>query len=153
MGAFRPSTLAVLLVLLATPAGAVNYTRLSPSEFAEDLVLASDLVASGQYRDALALLEILVDDEPSDADALSLLGYTLRHLGEIDRAERVYARALAADPDHAGAIQYLGELYVERGDLARARAQLERLDEVCADPCPGRAELAAAIGQPVPRLP
>lgn len=137
----------LVLALLAAPAGAVDYTRLSPAEFAEDLVTAGDLVAEGLYTEALALLEALVDDEPKDADALSLLGYTVRKLGDLERAERVYERALAVDPSHAGALQYLGELYVERGDLVRARAQLERLDAVCPSPCQGRAELAAALGR------
>lgn len=150
MRSVRRLALLLVLAVLAVPAGAVDYTRLSPAEFAEDLVRAGDLVAEGLYTEALSLLEALVQDEPEDADALSLLGYTLRKLGHVERAERVYGAALEADPDHPGAIQYLGELYAERGDLVGARVQLDRLEEVCPPPCPGLTELAAAIERPAP---
>jgi Flp pilus assembly protein TadD len=108
-------------------------------------VKASELAHAERYEEAIALLKLLVSDEPEDADALSLLGYSLRKSGDLDRAEGFYLRALGVEPDHRGANQYLGELYVERGRLEAARARLEVLDAVCGDSCDGRDALAAAI--------
>lgn len=134
-----------LAIALTIPANAVDYVRLSPSEFAEDLVKASDLVHAQSYDEAIAILRVLVEDEPGDADALSLLGYSLRKLGQLDRAEHFYLRALEIAPEHLGANQYLGELYVKRGDLDRARLRLEVLNAACGDVCEGRDALTAAI--------
>jgi Flp pilus assembly protein TadD len=133
------------LVLGATSVGAVDYIRLSPSEFAEDLVKASELAHNERYDEAIALLRVLVDDEPDDADALSLLGYSLRKLGQLDAAEHFYLRALDVAPEHLGANQYLGELYVQRGEFAKARTRLDLLDAVCGDTCDGRDALAEAL--------
>ena len=133
------------LVLTALPAAAIDYVRLSPGEFAEDLQRASVLAREGRYEEAIELLRVLVDDEPDDADALSLLGYSLRKSGNTGRAEGFYLRALEVEPHHPGANQYLGELYVELGKLPAARERLAVLDATCAMPCAGRDELAAAI--------
>lgn len=135
----------VAAVLTATPAGAVDYRGISPEAFSADYVKASELAAAGRYEDATAILRNLIEARPSDPDALNLLGYSLRKSGYLDRAEHFYLKALAIAPDHLGANQYLGELYVQRGDLANARARLEVLDAVCVNTCAGRDELAAAV--------
>ena len=44
-----------------------------------------------------------------------------------------------------GATEYLGELYIQMGDLGRARRQLARLDDLCAYGCAQREELARWI--------
>ena len=136
-----------LALLLTSGALAVDYVRLSPSEFAADLQQASRLLDQHDYASAIDLLEMLVADEPDDATALSLMGYALRKSGEPERAERFYSRALAADPHHLGALQYLGELYVEQGQLDLARDQLRLLVTLCAADCAGRDALAAALLQ------
>jgi tetratricopeptide (TPR) repeat protein len=133
----------VALLLAALPGAGIDYVRLSPGEFAEDLQRASVLAHDGRYEEAIELLRVLVDDEP-DADALSLLGYSLRKTGNTARAEGFYLRALEIEPHHQGANQYLGELYVELGNLPAARERLAVLDATCGS-CAGRDQLAAAI--------
>jgi Flp pilus assembly protein TadD len=73
--------LVLLGMLLATDASSVDYVRLSPSEFAQDLQKASLLLEQHDYAAAVELLEVLVADEPKDADALGLLGFALRKRG------------------------------------------------------------------------
>jgi tetratricopeptide (TPR) repeat protein len=136
---------ALVCGLVCMPVAAVDYIRLSPSEFAEDLVKASEFAAQGRYEEAIELLKVLVADEPDDADALSLMGYSLRKSGQTVHAEGFYLRALAIEPAHLGANQYLGELYVETGNIEGARHRLEVLDGACGDNCEGRDLLAAAI--------
>ncbi len=149
----RLGTVIVVVVLLATAGSvpAVDYVRLSPQEFAEDLIKASALIESGDYDGAIAVLLTLVEDEPDDADALSLLGYSLRKSGNVARAEGIYRRALEIDPAHLGANQYLGELYAEAGNLEAARERLAILDQLCDASCPGRDALAALIDAAGPR--
>ena len=74
-------------------------------------------------------------------DILTYQGYTWRKLGALDRAETYYKQALAIAPNHRGATEYYGELKVERGDLAGARALLARLDHICAFDCAEAEEL------------
>ena len=56
-----------------------------------------------------------------------------------------YQRALRLDPAHLGAHEYLGELYLQRGEPEQARAQLAELELLCPAGCEERSELADAI--------
>lgn len=143
-----PWRLIIALALLAVPvveADAVNYMRLSPSESAEDLQKASEMLTAGEFAAAIAVLDPLIDDEPDNADALSLMGYALRKSGELDRAEVYYQRALSEDPRHPGALQYLGELYVQQGRLDLAENQVLLLRQACGSDCDGLATLEDAL--------
>ena len=65
------------------------------------------------------------------------------------RAVRQFLCALSAGtaprPAHLGAHEYLGELYLQRGELEQARAQLAELERLCPAGCEERSELAEAI--------
>ena len=56
-----------------------------------------------------------------------------------------YKKALAIDPDHRGANEYLGELYLQTGDLAKARVRLDKLDGICFFGCEEYDDLKRAI--------
>ena len=73
------------------------------------------------------------------------MGFASRKLGRFDDALAYYGEALAIDPNHLGATEYLGELYIQMADLGRARRQLARLDDLCAYGCAQREELARWI--------
>jgi cytochrome c-type biogenesis protein CcmH/NrfG len=53
--------------------------------------------------------------------------------------------AASFDADHKGAHEYLGELYVETGQLAKAREHLGVLGRLCPQGCEEREDLAKAI--------
>ncbi len=91
---------------------------------------------------ALARAEAAVGPHP---DVLNYMGFASRKLGRLDEALGYYSQALALDPAHLGATEYLGELYIQMGELDRARRQLARLDELCAYGCAQREELARWI--------
>jgi len=59
------------------------------------------------------------------------MGCALRKSGDYRRAQGFYLKALKIKPMHRGANAYLGELYVETGQLAKARQRLEVLEAVC----------------------
>jgi hypothetical protein len=42
-----------------------------------------------------------------------------------------YRKALERDPDHLSALEYLGELYVETGELVKAKEILAKLEKLC----------------------
>lgn len=92
--------------------------------------------------EALARAHAAVGPHP---DVLNYMGFASRKLGRFDDALAYYQEALAIDPDHLGANEYLGELYLQMGDFGRARRQLARLDELCAYGCAQREELARWI--------
>jgi tetratricopeptide (TPR) repeat protein len=92
--------------------------------------------------DALARAQAAVGPHP---DVLNYMGFASRKLGQLDDALAYYGEALAIDPNHLGANEYLGELYLQMGDVARARRQLARLDDLCAYGCVQREELARWI--------
>src|SRR3546814_10871031 len=81
----------------------------------------------------------------SDLDALIYLGYSNRQLGNNDAALTHYQAALALEPSHRGANEYLGELYLMLGDVAKAEERLEVLDGACFFGCEEYTELKNAI--------
>jgi tetratricopeptide (TPR) repeat protein len=92
--------------------------------------------------DVLARAHAAVGPHP---DVLNYMGFASRKLGRFDDALAYYGQAIAIDPNHLGANEYLGELYIQMGDLGRARRQLARLDSLCAYGCAQREELARWI--------
>lgn len=103
------------------------------------------LVNQARYAEARAAFlrsESAIGPHP---DVLNYLGFTSRKLGAFDVAERYYTAALELDPDHRGATEYLGELYLEMGRLGDARTQLAKLDVLCPYGCAEREELARWI--------
>jgi tetratricopeptide (TPR) repeat protein len=108
-------------------------------------------VNSGDYRAAIPLLSAIVQRDPRNADALNLMGFSLRKTGQYDLSLQYYNAALAIDPQNLGANEYLGELYVQMGQPAKAKHQLEILTAACGADCRQTQDLAAAIAQGGPR--
>ncbi len=108
-------------------------------------VAAVRLINEARYEDAIASLIEAQGAVGPHPDILNYLGYAHRKLGRIEEAKSWYAQALAINPDHLGANEYLGELYLEIGDLAAARRQLVRLDALCAFGCAEREDLARLL--------
>ncbi|MFC3076466.1 tetratricopeptide repeat protein [Phenylobacterium terrae] len=114
-------------------------------------VAAVGLINEKRYDEALAALAAAREAFGPHPDILTYQGYAWRKKGDLARAEAHYRQALAVAPDHRGATEYYGELKVETGDLAGARALLARLDAACAYGCPEAEELRrwiAAGGEP-----
>ncbi len=108
---------------------------------------AKQLIDDGKYADAIPLLEKVVATDSKNADALNYLGYSNRQLGNTDAALSHYQAALALEPRHRGANEYLGELYLTLGDLAKAEERLEVLDGACFFGCDEYTELKNAIAE------
>ena len=136
--------LAALVLALAIPP--VLAADTSPAETASDsLATARGLIAEKKWKDSIDELKRV--NELRSADWNNLMGYSLRNARtpDLDAAERHYAQALRIDPKHRGALEYSGELYLMKGDLAKAEQRLAALDKACFLPCEEYAELKKAV--------
>lgn len=138
--------LLVLVVVLAPVLASANMGGSGSDEGdGNALEQVRERIEAGEYRVALEQLETLRAEQPEDAGIYNLLGYSHRKLGEFDQAERYYQRALSIDPEHRGANEYLGELYLQTDRPELARERLEVLDDACFFGCEEYDELEAAI--------
>lgn len=106
---------------------------------------AVGLINQDRFTDAFAALERAEAAVGPHPDVLNYMGFVSRKLGRLDDSLRYYTAALRIDPNHIGATEYLGELYIQMGQVDRAERQLARLDELCAYGCEQREELARWI--------
>jgi tetratricopeptide (TPR) repeat protein len=110
----------------------------------DDYATAVRLIHNEKYAQAIPYLNRALQQGPS-ADVLNYLGYTHRMLGDYPASLDFYNRALARNPDHKGAHEYLGELYLKMNQLANANAQLAELTRLCPDGCEEKEVLTKAI--------
>ena len=92
-------------------------------------------IEDGRASAATTTLERMLSDEPKNADLLNLLGYASRKMGRFQASRDFYIRALAIDPDHKGALEYMGELELQTGQFDEAKELLKRLREQCPSGC------------------
>ena len=90
---------------------------------------AKTLVKSKKFDKAVVMLEELLKDSKnsSNPDILNDYAYSLRNLKQYDKAEKFYLAALKINPKHAGANEYLGELYLQTKRPEEAKKRLEVL--------------------------
>ncbi len=128
----------------AAPAAALDQDRLlfaAPAVGDRAYLAAVSLIHEQRYDAALAALDQAMFAFGPHPDVLTYQGFVWRKKGDYARAETYYRRALSVAPDHKGATEYYGELMVERGDLAGARAMLAKLDRACRFGCAEAEEL------------
>jgi tetratricopeptide (TPR) repeat protein len=112
---------------------------------------AVSLINEHRYSQAIASLEKARAAFGAHPDILTYLGFANRKLHRYDVAETYYQAALTAEPKHKQATEYYGELMVERGNMAGAKALLAQLDAMCTFGCFEADELRqwiAAKGKP-----
>ena len=98
-------------------------------------VAAVSLINEHRYEAAIAKLDDALWAAGPHPDVLTYLGFANRKLKRYDQAEAYYRTALGIAPTHRGALEYYGELKLERGDVAGARANLAKLEGICGFGC------------------
>src|SRR4030095_4748627 len=140
------SALLVGASLAATGALAVDNVT---SREAPDLTAVRAKIMAKDYKAALAELTPILETH-QHADVYNLMGFSLRKSGDYKQAYTFYRKALEFDPEHKGALEYLGELYVETGQLDKARDNLVLLKKLCAgggEELAGRSRTRNRLGQ------
>jgi tetratricopeptide (TPR) repeat protein len=137
-------TLLLLCVLLFGFALAEG-TSSDESEANGSYTEAQALIESENYQGAIDVLLVLADQDTQNADVQNLLGYSHRKLHLYDQALEYYLTALELDPQHLGANEYLGELYLETNQPDKAKEQVAMLEQLCPKGCEELTELQDAL--------
>ena len=102
-------------------------------------------IESKQFARAITLLEVAVKRTPDDADGWNWLAYATRRGGDPAKSIPLYQKALALDPKHLGAHEYIGEAYLALDDLPKAKDHLARLNKLCFFSCEEYRDLKKAV--------
>ena len=81
-------------------------------------------IKAKDYAKAVPLLQDVVSRDGANADAYNWLGYATRKNGNPTGAIPYYEKALAIDPRHKGAHEYIGEAYLMLDNLPKAKDHL-----------------------------
>lgn len=79
----------------------------------------------------ITAMENVIARKPWHDDAHNYLGYAYRKQGDYERALKHYQKALELNSHHRGAMEYLGEAYLELKQPDKARELLEKLAREC----------------------
>jgi Flp pilus assembly protein TadD len=131
-----------LLGVAVSPALAVDTIT---SSSAPDLTVVRAKIKASDYRGAIGDLNSLIDKGIQHADVYNLLGFSLRKSGDTNAALTFYRKALEFDPNHKGALEYSGELYVQLGDMMKAHENVAKLTALCPQGCEELTDLQQAI--------
>jgi tetratricopeptide (TPR) repeat protein len=149
----RPYALLLSAVLAGAAFGA-------SSAFAVDIVTTRDApdltsvrakIKAKDFKAAIAELTPLLETH-QHADVYNLMGFSLRKLKDYKQAYTFYRKALEFDPEHKGALEYLGELYVETGQVDKAKEHVTLLKKLCPSGCEELADLEEAIAGAAPKV-
>ena len=131
----------LLLALAPVPASAVDTVT---SADAPDLTSVRAKIKGKDWPAALAELNT-ISNTVQHADVYNLLGFVNRNMGEHKTALTFYNKALDFNPDHKGAHEYMGELFVKTGDIAEAKKHEVILVRLCPKGCEELEDLRKAI--------
>ena len=114
--------------------------RLDPSLFEAHYFYARTCFAQGKYEQACRLYEKASELNADDAQALTLLGFTYRTMGDDERADEASARARARlerlldlDPDDPRANYLLADALLQSGQREDAARHAERAASLAPD--------------------
>jgi tetratricopeptide (TPR) repeat protein len=110
-----------------------------------DLAAAVKAIEAKQAAKAIPLLEGVVKRDAGNADAWNWLAYATRRNGDPAKSIPLYEKALALDPKHLGAHEYIGEAYLALDNLPKAKQHLAQLNKLCFFSCEQYRDLKKAV--------
>ena len=122
---------AVLLLLSMAPVAGLMADGGERNDPGSRYAPFQELIDEGKYQQAISELKKAREEAPDDPDIVNLIAYSHRLQKQYESALNYYMIALQIDPEHRGANEYLGELYLALGDLTKARERLAVLDDSC----------------------
>lgn len=122
--------LAALVLGGCTPSSGVSrnqpYGVDARGEAVDGLIVGHRLMESGEYELALKAYYRAAATYGVNVDTLSAIGSANLALGRLGQAERILRRAVEEDPTFVPAINNLGVVLMESGQLGEARATFQR---------------------------
>jgi len=112
-----------------------------------ELAKVTTLLNANNFKQALADLKIIDSEFKNNADVNNLLGYSSRKLKQYKPAATYYEKALKLNPNHLGALEYQGELFVLTNKVSAAKKNLVKLEKLCGLKCGEYLDLKKAIGK------
>ena len=132
------------------PSSAYAVDNMSSTD-APDLTSVRAKIKAKDFKAAIAELTPLLETH-QHADVYNMMGFSLRKLKDYKQAYTFYRKALEFDPEHKGALDYLGELYVETGQVDKAKEHVTLLKKLCPSGCEELADLEQAIAGAAPKV-
>ena len=127
----------ILITILVSFIVSTSYSAGTDSgnetNYGKDFKSAIKLISKKKYDNAIEKLMDLVDVSSSDftkADVLNEIGFAFRKNNDLDNASKYYLLALKEDPNHLGALEYQGEMFVDLGQKDKALANLNKLKDL-----------------------
>ena len=108
---------------------------------------AQSLYSAGKLDEAEGTYETALAVDPRNRAAFVGIARVAERQKLHGKAIRMTNRALQLEPNDIDAIAVQGEAMVELGAIARARANLQKLQTLCRQGCPQLAQLSAAINR------
>jgi tetratricopeptide (TPR) repeat protein len=142
--------LGAALIALAGPGPALAVDTVTTRD-TPDLRPVRAKIRAKDWKGATADLYAMIDRGVQHADVYNLLGFSLRNGGDYQAAYTFYRKALEFNPEHKGALEYLGELYVKTGEMAKAREHVALLKKLCPQGCEELEDLEKAIAEAQPK--
>ena len=127
----------------AAGGGSADTTPSKPAD--PNYVRAKAMIEARDYANAVPLLQQVVAKDPKNADAYNLMGFATRKSGNANGSLQYYQQALAIDPRHLGANEYIGEAYLMLDQPGQADQHLARLDSLCVFGCAEYRMLKTAV--------
>ena len=84
-----------------------------------------------------------------DPRILNYKGYSTRKLGDVEGGLVFYQAALRIDPNYNLAREYMGEAYLQLGQIDKAREQLSEIGSRCGTDCREYAMLKKEIDRAI----
>jgi len=103
------------------------------------------LLAAGKLEQAEDSLEAALTVDPRNRWAFVDIAKVAERQHLFGKAVRMTNKALLLEPNDPNAIAVQGEAMVELGATARAQANLQKLQTICAKGCPQLTQLSSAI--------
>ena len=113
----------------------------------DELAKVTVLLNAKNFKQALADLKVIDSEFKDNADVNNLLGYSSRKLKQYKPAATYYEKALKLNPNHLGALEYQGELFVLTNKVSAAKKNLVKLEKLCGLKCGEYLDLKKAIGK------
>jgi len=147
-----PIALALSLTLLTVSSG-VNGQKADDQINPKSMALLAEgqsQLRAGNLVAANDALETALAVDPRNRGAFVALGRVAQAQALPGKAISMYFEALSLDPNDVTALSAQGEAMVQKGAVARAKANLARVKTLCKGDCAPATQLAAAIAKGPP---